>query len=195
MLKPSADTRILNPSGGDLRPLCCLFRSMRNHFALILFVACEKHHNNRPGRVEYIPTEDLYVPMVDSAQVISILERWRPKKFQNEQKYKDDLSTYLDRELNNHNANTTKSTIPVNRVQGNGLCDIVIDRDIGVEVRKDLATQKQIKTFCTELNSYKRGYAEVIIVLLGNSSPNALELLKTDVHIRSTVYESPAPIT
>jgi hypothetical protein len=133
--------------------------------------------------------------MVDSAHVISLLEQWKPKKFQNEQKYKDDLSTYLDRELNSQVAKASASPIPVNRVQGNGLCDIVINRDIGVEVRKDLATQKQIKTFCTELNSFKRGYADVIIVLLGKSGPNTVEALKNDVRIRNTVYESPAPIT
>jgi hypothetical protein len=133
--------------------------------------------------------------MVDSAQVISLLEQWKPKKFQNEQKYKDDLSAYLDRELNNPAAKTSASPIPVNRVKGNGLCDIVINRDIGLEVRKDLATQKQIRTFCAELNSYKRGYTDVIIVLLGKAGPNALEALKNDVRIRNTVYESPAPIT
>jgi hypothetical protein len=132
--------------------------------------------------------------MVDSEKVLSLIENWRPKKFQKEQKYKDDLSAYLNHELNRWEVPVPEANIPVNRVVGKGLCDIVINQKIGIELRKDLATNKQVSTLCGELNNYKRAYEEVIIVLLGNSNPRTVEQVRNDVHIRTRVFELPHPI-
>jgi ethanolamine utilization protein EutP (predicted NTPase) len=131
--------------------------------------------------------------MIDAENVISLIKCWKPKKFQKEFKYKDDLSNYLSDELNKSSSSILKPDISVKRTVGKGLCDIVVNRKIGIELRKDLATKEDVDLLCQQLNSYERGYEEVIVVLLGKSNPIALEQLKDDVQIRNKTIEINSP--
>lgn len=127
--------------------------------------------------------------MIDVENVISLIKCWKPKKFQKELKYKDDLSNYLSDELNKSSSSILKPDISVKRIVGKGLCDIVVNKKIGIELRKDLATKKDVDLLCQQLNSYEREYEEVIIVLLGKSNPIALEQLKDDVLARNKILD------
>lgn len=61
---------------------------------------------------------------------------------------------------------------------GRGLCDIAVDRRIGIELKKDLSSKKQVDRLAGQLMVYKREYEDIIVVLVGKTNKNALELLR-----------------
>jgi len=115
---------------------------------------------------------------------IRIVKRWKPKKFSNEKEYTNDLVDFLRYEFKgNHNSFEIgiQRRISVTKEDGRGLCDIAINKKIGIELKKDLKSKSEINRLVGQTVGYKKDYQDVIIVLVGDTKEDALELLKDDI--------------
>lgn len=102
--------------------------------------------------------------------VRNVIEDWKPEEaYTNENKYRDDLLSFL-------RENSTRASIT--KESGRGLCDIAVDRRIGIELKKDLRKKAQIDRLIGQITEYKRDYEEIIVVLVGESYEDAIENLK-----------------
>lgn len=112
-----------------------------------------------------------------------IIENWNPKeKFSNENGYRDDLATFLIHKFNDtKNPFGLPNRTSVTKESGRGLCDIAIDKKIGIELKKDLKSKSQIDRLMGQILEYKKDYRDIIIVLVGNSKENSIEELKAKV--------------
>ena len=118
------------------------------------------------------------------SDVISTVNRWKPqKKYENESKYRDDLLDFLRRELNkpSYFPFGQPQRISVRKEAGRGLCDIAVDRRIGIELKKDLGKKKQADRLIGQIVDYKKDYEDILIVLVGKTNREALELLKDKI--------------
>lgn len=68
--------------------------------------------------------------------------------------------------------------ISIRKENGRGLCDIAVDRRIGIELKKDFKEKKQINRLIGQIVDYKREYEDLIIVFVGNTDKNALDILR-----------------
>ncbi len=119
------------------------------------------------------------------SEVVSIVNRWVPqKKYDKEPEYRDDLIEFLRRELNkpSYFSFGPPQRISVRREASKGLCDIAVDRKIGIELKKDLSKKKQVDRLIGQIVDYKKDYEDILIVLVGNTNKEALELLKDKIN-------------
>lgn len=112
---------------------------------------------------------------------ISIIKNWTSEKeYSNETSYRDDLLNVLREKLNQVNDPIfrRKNRVSVAKEDGRGLCDIGINRQIGVELKKDLKSKSQVDRLVGQIHGYKKDYQDLIIVLVGKTNKEALEGLK-----------------
>ena len=113
------------------------------------------------------------------------IKKWNPtKKYSNEKGYSNDLADFLRDEFNeNHNpfALGIQSRVSVTKEDGRGLCDIAINKKIGIELKKDLKNKSQIDRLAGQIIGYKKDYQDIIIVIVGDTKRDALELLKDKI--------------
>lgn len=114
---------------------------------------------------------------------IDIINRWNPKEsYPTEPKYRDDLMNYMRKcYSNNQSPFSPQKRISVRKEAGRGYCDIAVDRRIGVELKKDLSKKSQINRLIGQIVDYKREYDDIIIVLIGNTSLDALDGLNDSI--------------
>ena len=116
---------------------------------------------------------------------IRIIKRWNPgKKFSNEKGYSNDLTNFLRYEFNENQSPLTlgiPSRVSVIKEDGRGLCDIAINRKIGIELKKELKSKSQIDRLAGQIIDYKKDYQNIIIVLVGTTKKAALESLKDKI--------------
>jgi len=116
--------------------------------------------------------------------VIHIINHWNPKsKYPNETKYRDELLEYIRDGLNSNNSmfGISRGRVSVKKEDSRGLCDIGIDRRIGIELKKDLKSKAQVNRLIGQIVNYKRDYQDIIILLVGDTNKEALENLKDDL--------------
>jgi hypothetical protein len=112
---------------------------------------------------------------------ISIIKNWTSEKeYSNETSYRDDLLNVLREKLNQVNDPIfgRQNRVSVVKEDGRGLCDIGINRLIGVELKKDLKSKSQVDRLVGQIHGYKKDYQDLIIVLVGKTNKEALEGLK-----------------
>jgi len=114
--------------------------------------------------------------------VISIIDDWDSKDYPNETAYRDDLLKFLRNELNKPNAlGTQPERINLAKEDGRGLCDIAIDGRIGIELKKDLLGKSEIDRLIGQVLHYKKQYEDIIIVLVGALTDDALDQLEASL--------------
>lgn len=108
---------------------------------------------------------------------IKKIKKWKPtKKFSKELKYSNDLADFLRDEFNEN-----QSRVSVTKEDGRGLCDIAINKKIGIELKKDLKNKSEIDRLAGQIIDYKKDYEDIIIVLVGDTKRDALEVLKDKI--------------
>jgi len=116
------------------------------------------------------------------ADVIRFIKSWQPqKKYGGELQYRDDLMEFLRDSLNRSDSPFMLSPakrVSIRKEDGRGLCDIAVDRRIGIELKKDLSKKAQINRLVGQIVDYKREYEDIVIVLVGETNKDALDGLK-----------------
>ena len=126
--------------------------------------------------------------------VVSYIEEWTPSEdYGHESKFQNELQEYLDHQLNANN-NTMMVASPesravfgmeaggdivVEREHGNVNGDVVVNDDIGVEMKRDL-TNSQTKKFRGQIEEYQKEYTHVIALACGIEDMDGWRKLKND---------------
>lgn len=112
---------------------------------------------------------------------IRAINRWTPEKnYRKENGYRDDLIQYLRERLNQESPFSNRK-VTIQSESGRWLCDIVVNRSIGIELKKDLKEKAKIDRALGQLHRYWGQYHDVIIVLVGNTDPNKYDDLREQV--------------
>lgn len=112
---------------------------------------------------------------------IALIKKWTPKQsYKKEPEYRDDLLDFLRKQFNeNPNPFALQTTkLNLTKEDSRGLCDIGINRKVGIELKKDLKGKSQIDRLVGQVTNYKKDYQDIIIVLVGNTDKESLEQLK-----------------
>lgn len=123
-------------------------------------------------------------PLFDN--VVEAIKRWKPSAdYTSEPKYRDDLQEYLLKALNRPDPmNLIKQSVIVRKEAGRGLCDLEVNRRIGIELKRNLKSKEMVDRLTGQINNYEREYSDIIIVLVGNTDTNHLQHLRTDISRR-----------
>lgn len=71
--------------------------------------------------------------------------------------------------------------VSVRREHGRNQCDVVVDRDIGIELKNDLKEQKEVDRTVGQIKRFKKDYKDIIILLVGKTNKEKLEALKDEI--------------
>ncbi len=116
---------------------------------------------------------------------IRAIRSWKPtQKYGDEGKYQKELIDFLRKELDKRQDPFSlgqKRLITITPEAGRGLCDIGINRQIGIELKKDLKKKAQIDRLAGQIMEFKKEYQDIIIVLVGDTDKDKLELLKEKI--------------
>ena len=109
--------------------------------------------------------------------VVSAVEEWQPRKrYQKEIAYSNDLRDFLINRLNSSTGFFGPSErVIVKRESGRNLCDIAVNDKIGIELKRNLDKLSKVDRLAGQLGRFKKDYNAIIIVLVGNTKPNASE--------------------
>lgn len=111
---------------------------------------------------------------------IAIIKYWIPKKkYINENQYRDDLLDFIRKELNKPQSLSfgPQRRINIKKEAGRGLCDIGIERQIGIELKKDFKGKAKLNRLVGQISDYRKEYQRLIVVLVGNTDNESLESL------------------
>lgn len=130
--------------------------------------------------------------------VASAIEEWIPSKAHNhESKFQNELQEYLDRQLNagNNMIPSTDGEIVVEREHGNANGDVVVNGQIGIEMKRNL-TNSQTKKFRGQIEEYKKEYTHVIALACGIDDMDGWRKLKNDYENQMGIDMNPdnAPV-
>lgn len=116
------------------------------------------------------------------SEVEDIIKDWKPQYMSNENQYRDDLVIFLRRELKEApNLLVPQEKLSITKEDGRGLCDIAVDRRIGIELKKDLEEKKEIDRLAGQIMDYKKDYEDIIIVLVGKINADAVDVLNSKI--------------
>jgi len=123
-------------------------------------------------------------PLYDN--VVEAINRWKPSaEYTSEPKYRDDLQGYLLKVLNRPDPmSLIKQSAIVRKEAGRGLCDLEVNRRIGIELKRNLKSKEMVDRLTGQINNYEREYSDIIIVLVGNTDTNHFQHLRMDISRR-----------
>lgn len=117
-----------------------------------------------------------------SGQVADLIKRWSPNKYSGEAAYQKDLAEFLREELNRGGMfGGHQSRIPVTREKKRSLIDILVDNNIGIELKYNLRSKSAIDRLMGQIGDHLANMQSVIIVLVGNTNSDKLEDLRIRV--------------
>jgi len=126
--------------------------------------------------------------------VCKIIENWRPKNYRSEPRYQADLIKYLRSELNKENLLLTRKDHIVEKGTGPSKVDIDIDKEIGVELKYNLASKpkSEIRKLRDQVRDHLKYYEYVFVVLCGKTHMHQEKEIKSGLEdkIRSGVLFS-----
>jgi len=131
-------------------------------------------------------------------EVVAAIEEWTPSEaYDHESKFQNELQEYLDLRLN-ANGNVTPGVnkeIIVEREHGNVNGDVVVNGDIGIEMKRDL-TNSQTKKLRGQIEEYQKEYTHVIALACGIDDMDGWRKLKNDYENRVGMDMNPdnAPV-
>jgi hypothetical protein len=113
--------------------------------------------------------------------VLSIIKRWVPKrKYPKEPGYRDDLIEFIRSKLKRGQQNIfgILEEHSVQKEAGRAHADIEIDRNIGIELKRNLKGKSRIDELIGDLDLYEREYDCIIVVLCGEVTEETVDELK-----------------
>lgn len=116
--------------------------------------------------------------------VLRLVRVWKPKgRYRSEDGYRDDLKEFLRESLNRPSsfAIGPQRRIKVTSESGRHLCDIAVNDQVGIELKKDLNKLAEVDRLIGQLSRYKRQYSSLIVVLVGNLGKDNYEDLMSRV--------------
>lgn len=121
--------------------------------------------------------------------IYALIKKWEPEEiYETEPEFRDDLLDFLKDELPDSYG---LGHISIKKESGRGLCDIGINRQIGIELKLDLDKKSKANRLVGQIHEYKFDYPTGIIVLLiGNTEHNAHQTVADAIHeLRSANQE------
>jgi hypothetical protein len=114
-------------------------------------------------------------------EIYALIKEWEPKEiYDKESEYRDDLLDFLKDELNDSD---NFGHISIKKEDGRGLCDIGVNRQIGIELKLDLDKKSKANRLVGQIIEFKHDYPTGIIVLLiGDTEHNAYQTIKDAIH-------------
>jgi len=114
--------------------------------------------------------------------VLGIVERWIPKKkYSKEIEYRDELAEFIRNELKRRQKDILFG-IPkkhhVKKEAGRAHADIEIDRNIGIELKRNLKGKTEMNRLSGQIIDYEGDYSCIIVVLCGEVSEETAEELE-----------------
>jgi hypothetical protein len=116
-----------------------------------------------------------------ASEVSSAIQEWTPSKaYGHESKFQNELQEYLDKRLNlGGNMIGPDQDVVVEREHGNVNGDVVVNGDIGVEMKRNL-DNSQTNTLRGQIENYQQEYTHVIAVACGIDDMDGWRKLKND---------------
>lgn len=124
-------------------------------------------------------------------EVYSAIQNWRPQQFSKEIDYRNGLVLFLRKALNQPNYLGASNNFNIQTESGRHLCDIGINRRIGIELKLDLKTKSQADRLFGQVDGFLDDYVEgVIIVLCGKTDMQQVDYLKNKLskYSQPTIY-------
>jgi len=131
---------------------------------------------------------------------ISAINSWKPVRHLDESGYKKDLRLFLFKKLNKPKTNAFgRNEINVSEEGSKSLCDIAVNRSLGIELKfgKDGKIKKQkINTSKNQELEYRKEYSQgIIVVLVGdvdNHSVTEVESQLNDLSNLINIHIAPS---
>jgi hypothetical protein len=123
-------------------------------------------------------------------EIYALAKEWKPEEiYETEPEYRDDLLDFLKDELTDSGSDS--GHISIKKEDGRGLCDIGVNRQIGIELKLDLDKKSKANRLVGQIHEYKYDYPTGIIVLLiGDTEHNAYQTVADAIHeLRSSNQE------
>lgn len=112
---------------------------------------------------------------------IRAIKNWTPEKnYRKEEGYRDDLIEHLRERLNRPSPFESRK-VTIQSESGRWLCDIVVNRSIGIELKKDLKEKAKVDRAVGQINRYWSHYHDIIVVLVGDTDPNKYDDLREQI--------------
>ena len=114
--------------------------------------------------------------------VLDIVEQWTPKKkYSKEPEYRDDLMEFIRSELKRSQQDILFGTSEKHRIKkeaGRSHADIEIDRNIGIELKRNLKGKTEMNRLTGQIIDYEGEYICIIVVLCGEVGEETVEELE-----------------
>ncbi len=111
--------------------------------------------------------------------ILSIIKRWTPKKkYSREEGYRDELMEFIRSELKRRQKDFFGGTPEKHRIKkegGRSHADIEIDRNIGIELKRNLEGKTEMNRLTGQIGDYASEYSCIIVVLCGEVSEETVE--------------------
>ena len=112
-----------------------------------------------------------------------LIKKWKPEEFSNEKQYRNDLVKFLRKQEFDY------GDVIITKEDGRGLCDIAINQEVGIELKKDLKKKSEVDRLSGQIIDYKRQYDNLIILLVGKTNEDTLDLLKSKINHFKNNYD------
>lgn len=128
--------------------------------------------------------------------VATAIEEWTPSEAHgHESKFQNELQEYLDKRLNADSGMMMGGSkeIVVEREHGNINGDVVVDGDIGIELKRNL-TNSQTNTLRGQIENYQKEYTHVIVLACGIEDMDGWRKLKNDYENQTGMEFDKVPV-
>jgi hypothetical protein len=121
-------------------------------------------------------------------EIYALIKEWEPEEiYDKEPEFRDDLLKFLKNELS---SSASSEHISIKKEDGRGLCDIGVNRQIGIELKLNLDKKSKANRLVGQIIEYKPDYPTGIIVLLiGDTEHNAYQTVKDAIHDMRSVNQ------
>ena len=122
-------------------------------------------------------------------RVLRIVKEWQPKKnYASEAGYRDDLLAFIKKELKRESGwGFPPEKHRIRKESGRYFADIGIDKEIGIELKRNLNTRQRFYTLTGQIRGLLREYECVIAVLCGNTNEEIFDDLQVEAKELSTI--------
>lgn len=96
----------------------------------------------------------------------SLLEKWRPRKFENEKEFEQSLQAFLRREL------PDDIDVTPQYAQGRFRADVRVGKDVVIEIKYNLDTTSKLQRLIGQVEAYEEWKGLIFLVLVGKADPD-----------------------
>ena len=112
------------------------------------------------------------------SDVVRLIKKWSPQKYEKEDQYRDDLIVYLRKNIMSEDFLGGSEKHNIRKESGRHLADIGIDNKVGVELKYNLNTKAKVDRLFGQIDDYLKGYESMVIVLCGETNEDHLDYLE-----------------